>query len=73
MPMKRKLDDDFLRGAASTSDLSLMLRTALGKGDQIQEADFPHFQDSLVNLASALSSADRACHFSLESSKVPSP
>jgi lipopolysaccharide/colanic/teichoic acid biosynthesis glycosyltransferase len=57
MPLKRKLDDQYMRGASLLSDLSLMLRTVLGKGELVKEGDLLNFQESLVSLNSALSAS----------------
>jgi len=54
MPIKRQLDNQYMLEATFASDLLLMLRTVLGRGDAIREVDLVHFQESLVTLSSAL-------------------
>ena len=54
MPIKRSLDDEYMRRATLRSDLLLLVQTLLGKGELIQDKDLRQFQQSLVSLNSAL-------------------
>jgi hypothetical protein len=55
MPLKRKLDDNYMRKATFASDLLLLFRTVLGKGELIVDSDLRKSQQSLLSLNSALS------------------
>jgi len=59
VPMKRRLDHQYMLAATFTSDLVLMLRTVLGGGASIQKTDLMRFQESLVTLGSALAAGER--------------
>jgi lipopolysaccharide/colanic/teichoic acid biosynthesis glycosyltransferase len=54
MPLKRQLDRAYMHRATLLSDLSILVRTVLGSGDQIEAIDTRLFQQSLVSLDGAL-------------------
>jgi hypothetical protein len=58
MPLKKKLDDNYMREATLLRDLVLLCRTVTSKGDVIRENDLRRFQASLVSLNSALTTED---------------
>jgi lipopolysaccharide/colanic/teichoic acid biosynthesis glycosyltransferase len=57
MPMKRQLDRAYMHRATLLSDLSILLRTVLGRGEQIEAIDARLFQKSLVSLDEALATS----------------
>ncbi len=60
MPLKRRLDESYMRSSTLRSDLKLMVRTILGKGELIQQHDLLQFQHSLLSLNSALKATNSA-------------
>lgn len=60
MPVKRNLDNSYMRSSTLRSDLQIMMRTILGKGELIQQSDLFQFQHSLMSLNSALTGANAA-------------
>jgi lipopolysaccharide/colanic/teichoic acid biosynthesis glycosyltransferase len=54
MPLKRKLDDNYMREATFASDLLLLFRTVLCKGALIADSDLRESQQSLLSLSLAV-------------------
>ena len=57
MPLKRELDHAYMRRATLLSDISILIRTILGGGEQIEAFDARLFQKSLVSLDEALAAS----------------
>lgn len=58
MPVKRRLDDSYMRRSTLRSDLQLMIKTVLGRGDLIQRSDLFQRHHSLTSLSSEWTGAD---------------
>jgi hypothetical protein len=54
MPLKQELEDQYMRRATFFSDLSILFKTAAGRGEAISGKELRSFQHSLISLNSAL-------------------